>query len=1143
MNTTPESLNNAQREAVEHGFTPQAVLAGPGTGKTRVITRRVADLIERRGVRGESIVAVTFSVKAAEELRSRLHELIGAKAASIQTHTFHSLGLSILRRFPDEAALPRRSLGTNLIADSAQRRRLLREVLIKERLFPTARGLGIDSAVEHVEHHVDAFADQALTPEMVIAFVARAMRGLDAGVATDGTTLDDLGIAAARERLTRLEVTARAVRAFQGAALARGWMSYADLIARPTHLVTTSRRVGSILRDEWRHWVVDEFQDVNRAQIEFLRALVPPVHAPHPPPHFARSSDATETSHGVRGPDLTVVGDDDQAIYAFRGADEQAFARFQSIWQGATVRRLTTNYRSTASIVRVSQRIISRAHLRFDVAKLIASGAEGPSARVELVHLQDEPSDADVICAMILMDMRSRQGATWDDYAVVARSHPDVARVAGALELEGVPVRVAREPSVLDDEGVQRVMAMVTLVVSPEQSHAAMRLLLRPPLSMPLEEARALSRLHREATYAAQRGEKTVPTFVDWLRTQEQAGPAATKLIAWRDEIAALDAEQTAEKTITRIVTLIDAVHADLLPARERARRVTSVVEFLKFVSERVTRLEPPGDLRAFDAYCRDLNDDDFRASGESRSLLEESGVDDRQASSGGVRLVTAHSSKGLEFDTVFVPRVSPAHGYPTTRGGSDEGLLPPGLVDQLGDSRSPKERAIDEERRVFYVASTRAERRLVLLAKKTKSLSSSTHFFQELLHDPEVAGDIEVTDEQAVYRSAAKLNVGTPNARWRDESSDSSGAVQSGSARTRAEILAQAAQRARAAAALAMDAAELTPDASARAAQAAGEAALCLSMIARVRATGAMPEVTPSTPPAVRACLEQLRATLAAAVDAPDGARETGSAESAWERLVAAQTPRGKLHLSYSQISTFLRCPRCYFVRYVLGMPEPTSDAASVGTVVHESLKRFNLLLREAEADGRTPPDESVLLRIAREEFEGAAGDLADASPATLEQVMIQLRTAASMHEAGANILEVEKSLELKFGEHRVTCQTDRIDEITGADGQPLLRVVDYKTGTPTKAKLKPEKTDLQLCLYAMGARELFGDEQRDGQAEYWVLATGERGILRFSDMKLDKVRLTVSDVIESILAGRFERKGGDRIAHACDLLASLGV
>ena len=525
---------------------------------------------------------------------------------------------------------------------------------------------------------------------------------------------------------------ARALTHYEEVCRERGWLSFADLIVLPIRILKTSTHAAAILRDEWRHMVVDEFQDVNPAQIELLRLLMPP----------------TGASYERRAPDLCVVGDDDQSIYMFRGADDLAFQRFAKIWLGHRTVGLSRNYRSTPAIVGVANATIARAGRRFAPGKRIVPEAKsaGEADRVECVYLEDEMQDGDVIAAAVLADRREHPGRSWCEYAVVARTNKDADRIRAAMEIEDIPTAGAKGIAPSEDQGVRDALAWVELLADPYCAYAAWRLLTRPPFSMALPQARGLLGAYRGRLTRFQTGDPAAADpggFAEWLAAFAPDGPLASAFVRAHAELREFSAAHNAASAVVRIITLADPAHADLLSGRDRAVRVVNLVALVRFARERQQRLEPPGDVRSFWSYYQDLSGADR----ELRTGQLDDRVDGAASASGddpdepdAVRIITAHKAKGLEFHTVFVPRVSPGSGYGAVKEEDERRVLPEGLVPGEDESRAFKERAREEQRRrLFYVACTRAERRLVLLAKKNKSASKSVHFFEEIADDPKL--------------------------------------------------------------------------------------------------------------------------------------------------------------------------------------------------------------------------------------------------------------------------------------------------------------------------------------------------------------------------------------------------------------------
>ncbi|PKN43888.1 MAG: hypothetical protein CVU59_13085, partial [Deltaproteobacteria bacterium HGW-Deltaproteobacteria-17] len=312
-----DALNEAQRRAALHDSGPLIVLAGPGTGKTRVIIARLRRLLDQ-GTEPESLLALTFSRKAAEEIRLRLAESVGPTVADrIHASTFHGFGYSLLTRFGDMLGLPRE----RDIIDSAQSRRLLRALIHDHALLRELAPSGPDAPVAAFREFLSRCRRAARTSADAQTFAdtwARRLRD-------DAYSLTDEARQAESFKHRLFADCARLMTLYERACLRRGALSYDDCLTLPLRLLDEHPVVGAILRQEIRRIVVDEFQDIDRGQIELLQRLAPP-----------RSREC----------DLCVVGDDAQAIYGFRGAEPRSFARFAELWPGAATIALGVNYRS-----------------------------------------------------------------------------------------------------------------------------------------------------------------------------------------------------------------------------------------------------------------------------------------------------------------------------------------------------------------------------------------------------------------------------------------------------------------------------------------------------------------------------------------------------------------------------------------------------------------------------------------------------------------------------------------------------------------------------------------------------------------------------------------------------------------------------
>lgn len=1114
-------LNDPQSQAVIHDDGPLMVLAGPGTGKTRVITRRVAHMVLERGYAPESIVAVTYTVKAAGQLRAKLAELVGVRAESVVASTFHGLGFRLVREFAGILGyLPMRSergeapggRRAGQIVDSAQQRRLLRDIILENGLFASTRAQGVEAGIGYVIAHLDALANAAIGPADLRVFLERAWSALEFGRSATGATLDPAGLAAQRVRLTMLQEAGRAIELYKAECRRRSWLSFDDLILLPIELLRDEPSAAAIVRDRWRHLVVDEFQDVNAAQIRLLELLAPP-------------------DRGLGGPDLCVVGDDDQSIYEFRGADDRAFARFADVWSGAVVVELTQNYRSTPTIVGLSNRVISLSPKRFAPDKTIVAAGDHPETPpIEVVHLEDDKQDGEAIAALILLDRAAsaaggREARPYSKYAVVARSHGDLDRVRAALELEGIPVLLSRPPSPEDDEGVRDVLAWVQAIAEPESTLPLVRLLVRPGLGARIEQVASWERLYRGLRSRHEHGgpgSADPGGFAEFLQRTFPDEPAVARLAALRRDLVAVNAQSPAAETVFRIVSATDPTHVDLLDPRARASRVEALVCMLRFVRERQERLDPPGDLAALWRYYADLSDADRAMRAASLDdRVDEEGPDAEKVDA--VRLITAHSAKGLEFDTVFVPRVTPGHGYPKTRG--DEGLdLPQGLIER-DPADDPATRKICEERRVFYVACTRAERRLVLLAKKNKGQSKSTHFVEEICaasaEGDALGGIVRQVKVHDTLATATRLGLGLGAGRQ----ADGAGAEIDAEGRgfrvleRRRDVFEAARRDVRAQAAAALQRADdpaADPAILETSAAALGDAARRLSALAYAQAHGRPPAWLADA--LVRSLVESTLARCEAADRAP--ARLPGG----------PALPKAPLELSFTYIDTYLRCPGCFYVRYVLDLKPAAGQAQVVGIAVHRALERYFQAAREAESTGEPAPSLERLIEMGRDAFFRMWPAALPVDRGQLEQIAAQLKLVVErLHEPTSQILELEKRVRFDYAGHKFSADIDRLDQITLPDARLGWRIIDYKTGNASKAKLEPKPDDLQLGIYAMALSHLFGTgdpaaDRLEGVAEYWMLSTGQRGVIDLAAIRHDKIRKAIDAAVEGILAGRFD-------------------
>jgi DNA helicase-2/ATP-dependent DNA helicase PcrA len=1135
---TPVLLSPAQQRAVEYSGGPLVVLAGPGTGKTRVIVERIAHMVNVRGIDPASIVAITFTIKAAEELRTRLAKALGDnRADAVQATTSHAFGRRLILRFSDVLGFS----GTPRLIDAPACRRTLRELTQTHRLFAWLPRAGRDSAVAQSLRFIGDCRNHTITPAQALAH-AELWESRLASIA------DPTEAAAERERLRRFADHARLFAAFEKTTRERGWITVDELITLPLELLTRHPGIAAIVRQETAAVLFDEFQDANRSQIELLRLLCPPGGAN----------------------DLCIVGDDDQSIYRFRGAEDRGFELVDSIWgprahMGGHIEkvRLEESHRSRRPIVAAAGVTISAAEHRYDPDKILRVAPSRPELQegppVEFVRLKSRgwQRDSEVIAAMILKERlhaaaRGALPTPLSRTAVITRGNDDASRIAQILELEGIRTRVYVKEGWMEDPGVRDVLNWARLLTRPAAEHAVVAALTTAPCFMPAGDAIALARSFAErraldeinATPAPSRVPETpisdlddpdepttgsVSDLIAFLRAAREKSTSQAKYIdiflRLFERLTPVGAVVPADQALYEIIAAVGTPECELVPPAEHARRVRSLARLMSFAADRKPLLEPPGDLGSLVTYLDDMEPGDEGVSPDE--MVDGSNSEDPEAPD-AVQILTAHRAKGLEFDTVYVPRVG-QHGYTTSPRPRNEPLLPADLIPAHGLSQlSVDVLEAAEARRVFYVAITRTERRLVLLGPVPEDFKNSptAAFYREFHHAAadRLKGLFVEHEPDEVISQATSAGVLLTSAAGLDDHAGG---------QSRRTILDQARRLARRTAAAALQAAD----------QPAGESSIdrqnidrrlidssrMIELAAAWEARQADPAWLPSASAEVRTFADRLRTLM----------HEAPAGEDFESALIRA--PKPPLTLSFSHLSAYLKCPRCYYLRYILRFPEPESQAVSIGNVCHKALEVFYRRWSRADVEGEVLPGKPELLAIARKVYleQITPGILAD--KADLKDALDLLsRAYDNLHRPEAQVLELEKSVKLPIHHqghtHRITAKVDRIDQLPSGG----YRLIDYKSGglnaqsEPIKKYAQPAPDDLQMTIYALAicsifTPDLYNSEKPEastlppGEAQYWILGAPTPGSIDFAALKTAKVVQTIRKAIDGILAGDF--------------------
>ncbi|MCG6927954.1 MAG: UvrD-helicase domain-containing protein [Acidobacteria bacterium] len=615
--TRPDSdlltaLNTDQRDAVATTKGPLLVLAGAGTGKTRVITTRIAHLVSL-GVEPSSILAVTFTNKAAAEMRERVAQLAGDRSREITVGTFHAFCVRLLREHGTVLGLSRRFTITDASDQLSAVKSVMRELRVHETtMHPSAVLARISLAKNRME-----------TPE---AFLASGNGGRDQLVGSVWQRY--------QEHLTRNRA-----------------LDFDDLLLEAVHLLSKHKKVRDHYRKRYRYVLVDEYQDTNRPQYEIVRQI------------------------GGGHRNVCVVGDDDQSIYGWRGADIRKILGFHRDFKGAKVVRLQTNYRSTLPILEAANAVIRHNASRHEKA---LESAKGDGDAVRTLRLEDETSEARFAVREILEALR-RHEARPQDFAILCRTQVQFRTFEAELRAAGIPYVVVGGMSFFDRKEVRDVVAFLKLAVHSRDETALLRVINTPPRGV------GKTSLDRILAFATEHGISAAEAF-ERADEIEKLNPQSVE--GYRQLTGALEAADLAgagEDLVFRLKRFLDAV-----AYRDEVRRLYSdpltrdarwagVEEVFNFAENYVSRSKRP----TLHGFLEEL----ALSSGDEPTETPETRGDK-------VTLMTLHAAKGLEFPHVFLA-------------GMEEGLLP--------HARSVADGDVEEERRLAYVGITRAMDTLTL--------------------------------------------------------------------------------------------------------------------------------------------------------------------------------------------------------------------------------------------------------------------------------------------------------------------------------------------------------------------------------------------------------------------------------------------
>lgn len=625
-----EGLNERQKDAATHVEGPLLIIAGAGAGKTKTITHRIAHMIES-GIPARHILAVTFTNKAAREMRERVHALIPENAGSPFVSTFHSLGVRLLREFHAEAGLPR-------------------GFTIWDR----------DDSSKAVKAALESLGIENWTPRAILSGISR-QKG-------DGVSVDEYR---EKARTFRERAVVQVWEKYERALKEQEALDFDDLLFRTLHLLRNSKETLSLLQNRWRFLTIDEYQDTNGAQYEIARFLA------------------------GQSRNICVVGDIDQNIYSWRGADIEHLMNFEHTFPGAKTVLLEQNYRSTRTILTAANSVIEK-NIRRKPKVLFTDKETGDP--IVVYGAQNEIDEAWFIAQKTALLIE--EGIRPSSIAVLYRENFQSRVIEEAMLAHDVPYKVLGT-RFFERKEVKDVLAYLRAAMNPKNK---------------IDLARAAA--------VPSRGIGKV-TLDKMAAGETLTGAAVLKVAAFRDTllkirhaIDTLPASETVRYTLE--ASGMEKMYKDMDDGRERLENVQELINLAtKYDSETC----PQGIERLIEEAALQTDQD---------QLDQETGKDKNRE---GVALMTVHASKGLEFDAVFVS-------------GLEQGLFP-SLREGDGD------RDNEEERRLFYVALTRARQKLFLSSAAQRMKYGS----REFTIPSEFIDDIDARLLQTVARKRSLLD------------------------------------------------------------------------------------------------------------------------------------------------------------------------------------------------------------------------------------------------------------------------------------------------------------------------------------------------------------------------------------------------
>lgn len=1011
MNTTTFIPNPAQREAIEYSEGPLLIVAGAGTGKTECITQKIMHLVNNEALQPSEILGLTFSEKAAEEMLNRVRENF-KNISDFQISTFHSFCAQLLRDYALEIGID----PNFKIIDEYEKIALMLKQFDDYGIKHFEVGNNTLSLVKALAKVISRAQDEYVSVETYYDYVAKKEKELSKKL----NKFDEVSY----KELARQKEVARVYRLYQEEKLKNGRLDFGDLIVYSLKLLEENPYILAKCQERYKYILVDEFQDTNYAQTVLINLLA------------------------KKPKNICVVGDDDQSIYRFRGAYLTNIKDFKENYPEAKIVIMEQNYRSTKNILDAENKVIKNNCPNREDKELYTENPKG--AKIKVLRAESPELEADEVVRIIKQKVLEEK-RKYSDFAILLRSVASHAQpFINALKRSGMPYEVFGERSFFQRDEIKDIIAYLKVIDHPIENVVSLMRLLTCNANKVNEIELA------KITQYADKNKLSAIEVMDRIYSLDLDLSLTTKSILYT--------------FIANIKKLINLKHTS---------KLSELVYFVIYSNRYLNRFLLDGNIASMQkiANLNQLYDlsYEFEKRNENATLhefldyidlAEKIGMDEARIEDGGntVKVITVHRAKGKEYPVVFVSNL--VQGRFPSKNRKDLIELP----DELCKGEIPNsDLHLEDERRLMYVAMTRAKEELFLTLFKKPSVkakaSKPSVFLEELEYKDNPIVELKDIESKVPLESSIFEKLHTM---YKKKVVDL----------------------------LSKDAHHL-------------EIFKYITLLEKIKGyeKGVL-----MTGESIKKSIDDSWSEI------DDNTLEEQTLQCIKTNTIPKEKETISMplppYVSYSQINTYLNCPRQYKFKYVFKIPTPAKSYFSFGKVIHETLKKFHKKFKDTSIASKED-----ILNLYKESWnsEGYENQTQELEHYQYGEKMLINYLEIEKEENNSNIKELEKKFYVKVDDLVIHGYIDRIDELPEGG----LEIIDYKTSRSPKSE-NALKKDLQLPIYAIATQQIY-NKYPEKLSIYW-LRHGKKTSISFNEDELEAVKQNIKKIVDDIKTGKFE-------------------